>query len=703
MDFVEKGFEEFDNENYEEALSHFEKAMEDDSFVADDRFNLAIAKCYFHEEDYVLAFIHYEEALNSKLFDSQNMYDYIYSLYSSEKYDQALKLLDEQEAENSEDGYHNYFRGYVYFGMGDKENALTYFSKAAQLGFEEAKAALQMMVEQVNQQGSEKLSGEEESQIDPYYEENSQYPYFGFPENESDKSIHKDLQKTYKTINYTFKTHLKKIVAGIVLLTVLSLIYITFLEKRADGNLSVISLDSYPKTIYDTELISFSRLDQADTKTVPGGTVLRPVAWYRNKLLVQLPDGDRGLLEPYTIDQYYRVSIGAGTPYFRNPNGSMTKGFVPQNEEFFGRITETLRPEDATHFRRLVRFENGIEAYIDGYSLRNDLHRLELPVLAWRSKRVFHANSLAKKLMGKDENTVIQNVSIPVGIQNVRESNRRYLIMAPIDLVQDGKRYRRLAVEIENDRVVGLISQGESRIVMADTQPLADFFHSLGITNVFYRVNLWEMIRGGNIYERLNEKSLFLGIAYYILMIIVALILIYLLILGFFGIPILTAAIVSHLLAVYTPLPNGFIKLVDFLIIAIVAYLFYSFSLIAFNIEWGTFMLTLYAIILIIFYLIKIGVLFQYLDSTRCASCKNKGLVRSLGSYFLGRKTHTTWNKVFTRTEETATKIIRYYQWKPTTTHSYNYQDLFGCRRCGRWWSWQEATRRPRRDMEHNL
>lgn len=693
-----------DNTDFDKALNWLMKAAELDEDKAE---NFYIGDCLRLLERYEEAIPWYEKALSENPGLAFGYYYYGITLYFADRVNDAIASL--QKAVKLDDTHQQSHLdlGRIYTGTGQKNEALHHIQRALELGHPEAKEALSDLAQSEfgdssgadgGQESSVQTRGQGFNQLDEYYD--SPTGYYTFPENEADKRIHPLIQKTENTQLHQFEGKLYTRFAGLILgLLFVGAAFFWAYEKVDE---MPPTLDIPLKAHVQTEFSGSSVLSDGETALSPRisrGTALLPVAWYRGDLMVELPDGQRGLLPRNTIDRFYNVTIDGGSHIYDDIHGQAFSGRVDEDGAE-GIVLSNIDQLDERRYR--VRLDDGRVGYINRYSIRDGLRQLDIPTINRDNRRIYQIDHLNKKLAGADQRQVTRRLGIPASRINDTAAGRTVYLFPNVMIVDQGQRYPRAAVIMQGENVTQVLPQGEPKTVYADQFAATPLIQNLGLPNLYLQDTPWHVHAGRNWIDDLKDWSAWVGWIVHILVIIIIIALFLVVLYGFFSLPLLLAWPVALFMGTKTKLPNGFINAFVWVLMALLFIAFYFASIVTFNIQYGMFILGAYGVVLFFVFLFLTLDATSFINAVRCPDCKIWRCVRDLGSIYLGYDRSVTYEKVYTGSSTSGNVRTNYYEEQPRVSYTYYYQDFFGCRICGSQWSQRVSKHSKRGDMDHS-
>lgn len=651
---------------------------------------------------------YYEKALELNPDADYIYYYYGLSLYFSDRVDETLAAFRKAVELNDDYAQAHMDLGRIYLESGRKNEALVHIEKAVAMGHPDAKDTLKELMES-EFDTSQSSQTEEDSQDDEYEYYDDEASYFNFPEDEPDRSIHPLIQPTWYSRLLRFP--MKMIFISIGLIIGLLFVVGVFIFEHEKVNEIPPALSESLRAYDNTAFVETSIISEGDKRyerRIARGTTLLPVAWYGRSLLVELPNGERGIVPQNTIDKYYRVYIPPGIHLYDTPQTRSSAGTIGEN----GTRGVVLSSVGELVSRRYeVQLADGSVSYVSQFSVQSDLSRMEIPRINRSNRRLYQLDHLNDKLAGADLRQLTRRLGIPTS-RIIEQNSGRVIYMFPsVMIVNQGERYPRTAVTTKEDRVTAVLPQGEPQTVRADQFTYTAFIQNLGLPNLYLQRAPWtiawqdrepDLISRG--LDRVKEWSSLVGWIVHILVIILFIGLVLWVLYGFFSLPLLLLWPFVRLIGTKTKLPNGLINLAIWLLMGILFIAFYYVSVVTFNLTWSGFALTLYGIALFFFYLYLAFQTTSYINCVRCKDCRIWGCTRDLGSIYLGYKRKVSYERVYKGSSTSLDGKVRthYYETRPKVSFTYYYQDFYGCRLCGlRWWN-KESAFKQRNDMDHS-
>ncbi|MDG5767134.1 tetratricopeptide repeat protein [Balneolales bacterium ANBcel1] len=674
----------FDDPDWETVLDLLLRAAEKEPEESE---NFIIAECLRMLERYEESYPYYRKAIEAQPDNARRYYSYGLAKFLGEEPEEAIAALQESLAYDDQQGEVHLNLARMLIANDRKEEALGHVEKAIELGEPEARELLGMMASSLED------TGEEEEEYE-------------WEEEDPAKRIHPLAQYTLYSIRHRFPMKLFVMLGGVALVAVVAIGAVISKYEQVPGPPPVVdeTLRAHEATSF-ISMCQFTEGDRVIETSVPRGAELKPVARYRRHILVELADGQRGLLPYSAIDRYYHVTLPPGTRLYREPQGTADMGEVGENG---ARAINLSNISDFSTQRQRVRLtDGGNVAYVQNRVMRRDLTAISLPTVNASNQRLYKRERLEQLLQGADINQVTRRLGVPLGRLDDRETGQTVYLFPRVMVVEQGQRWNRTAVIMENDQVTRIVGQGETETRPIDQMTAINHVQKAGLPNLFLQSPPWftpvgtDWITGR--LDQLKDWSRGVGWIVHIIVILIFIGLALVVLYSIFGLPLLLTWPLIYLLGKTTRLPNAFLKLVMWLLLAAGFTAFFFTSMAVLDISYSNFVITLYGIFLFFFFLRMGQQGSEYLHASRCTDCRIWKSANILGSLYLGYDRSVSYDRVYTgkSTSMFSDTVTYHYEDRPRYSYTYYYQDFFNCMLCGKTWDTNETERRQRADMDH--
>lgn len=680
----------FDEPDYQTVLDYLQRAAEKKPDRSED---YLIAECLRKLERFEESYPYYRKAIGNKPDNPRLYYFYGLALLLGGHIQEAIAAMKESAERDDQQADVHLNLARVLVAEERKEEALDHIEKAIALGDPDARELLRQLME------GEQETGEDDSEYE-WEEEEEEVE-------DPAQQLHPLAQDTMYSIRHRFPMKLIFMLAGLTLGLVVVIGVIFSEYERVPGPPPVI--EDTMRTQLATAFTSLSQFAEGERRieiTLPLGTELKPIARYGYQILVELPDGQRGLVDANTLNRFYDVTLRSGTRLYSEPHGMASSGEVGEDG---ARAINLSSIDELRNQRQQVRLvDGGTITYVQSGSMRREIYHMRLPVVNRRNKRLYQLERLEQSLAGADINQVTRRLGIPTG-RLIDRASSQTIYLFPLVMIADQKqRWSSTAVVMEDDRVTRIVPQGEPRSVAIDQFTPVGYFQATGLPNLFLQAAPWFVVAETDWISRrldqLKEWSRTVGWIVHIIVILIFIALVLMVLYSLFGLPLLLSWPLVFLAGKTTRLPNGLLKLMIWLLLAAGFTGFYFLSLAAFDISYGNFILTVYGIVLFVFFLRMGQQATEYLDASRCNNCRVWKSVDLLGSLYLGYDRSVSYERVYTgkSTSWIGNTEYHHYEDRPRYSYTYYYQDFFNCGLCGNEWWTKESAHRKRADMDHS-
>lgn len=294
------------------------------------------------------------------------------------------------------------------------------------------------------------------------------------------EGLHPLAQQTMYSIRHRFPFKLTGMLVGVTLAAVVAIGVMITQYERVPGPPPVLDdiLYAHEATSF-TARSQFVEGDRQVEVNITAGTALLPVARYGRQMLVELPDGQRGLVHQTAIDRFHQVTIPPGTTLYREPRGRATVGEVG---EAGARATSLSVISDFRNERQHVQLhDDGTIAYIPNRIMRRDLNQMQLPRLNGRNQRLYERDRLEQALKGADINQVTRRLGIPAAHLKDASAGQTIYLFPRVMLTEEGQRWPRAAVITEDGRVTRVVAQGEPETENIDQMTAINYVQATGL------------------------------------------------------------------------------------------------------------------------------------------------------------------------------------------------------------------------------
>jgi len=683
----------FDEPDWEEILDNLLRAAEKNPEESED---FIIGECLRMLERYEESYPYYRKAIEADPDNARNYYFYGLAKLLGDEPGEAIIAIQESLARDDENANAHLTLARLLIADDRNEEALPHVEKAIELGEPEARELLSMMMS--SQAGSDADAGDD-SEEEYEWEEEDYGDYL--------KRLHPLAQETMYSIRHRFPSKMVGMLVGVTLAAAVAIGVIITQYERVPGPPPVVEdiLYAHEATSF-TVRSQFAEGDRLVETNIAAGTPLVPVARFGREILVELPDGQRGLVHQTGIDRFHQVTIPAGTRLYREPQGRATIGEVG---EAGARATSLSVISDFRNERQHVQLhDDGTIAYIPNRIMRRDLNQMQLPRLNGRNQRLYERDRLEQALKGADINQVTRRLGIPAAHLKDASAGQTIYLFPRVMLTEEGQRWPRAAVITEDGRVTRVVAQGEPETINIDQMTGINYVQATGLQNLYLQSSPWFTPAGSDWIslriDDLKEWSRTVGWIVHILVILVFIVLVVLVIYSLFGIPLLLTWPVVYLLGKTTRLPNAFIRLVMWLLLmaGYAGLFFLSIGLL--DLKMNNFFITLYGIFVFFFFLRMGQQGSEYLTSSRCSDCRIWKSADLLASIYLGFEESVSYERVYTgkSTSFYGDTVYHHYEDRPRYSYKYFYQDFFNCLLCEKRWDTNETEYRKRADMDHS-
>lgn len=693
-----------DEPDWQEILDNLLRSAEKNPEDSED---FIIAECLRMLERYEESYPYYRKAIEAQPDNAWNYYFYGLAKLHGNEPEEAIIAMQESIAHDDENADVHLDLARLLIAAERKEEALGHVEKAIALGEPEAKEVLTMLMSSEYaadaDDGDHEDSDDDDDDDEEYDDEDYEWEDYG----DYLKRLHPLAQETMYSIRHRFPFKMAGMLVGVTLAAAVAIGVIITQYERVAGPPPVVEdiLYAHEATSF-TARSQFVEGDRLVEVNIAAGTPLVPVARFGRQILVELPDGQRGLVHQTGIDRFHQVTIPAGTRLYREPHGRATIGEVG---EAGARATSLSFVSDFRNERQHVQLhDDGTIAYIPNRIMRRDLNQMQLPRLNSRNQRLYERVRLEQALEGADITQVTRRLGVPAAHLKDASAGQDIYLFPRVMLTEEGQRWPSAAVITEDGRVTRVVAQGEPGIITIDQMTAINYIQATGLPNLFLQSAPWFTPAGSDWVslriEDLKEWSRTVGWIVHILVILLLIILVILVIYSLFGIPLLLTWPVIYLMGKTTRLPNGLLHLVMWLLLmAGYTGLFYL-SIGVLDLRMSNFYLALYGIFVFFFFL-SMGLQgSEYLTSSRCNDCRIWKSADLLASIYLGYQRSVSYERVYTGSSTSADgkTVYHHYEERPRYSFKYFYQDFFNCQLCGKRWDTKETEYRKRADMDHS-
>lgn len=694
----------FDEPDWQEILDNLLLAAEKNPEKSED---FIIGECLRMLERYEESYPYYRKAIEAQPDNAKNYYFYGVAKLLGDEPEQAIIAMQESLARDDENANVHLDLARLLIAVDRKEEALEHIERAIALGEPEAKEVLTMLMSSEYATDAEDGDHDGEDHDDEEEYEDEDYEWEEEDYGDYLKRLHPLAQETMYSIRHRFPFKMSGMLIGVALAAAAAIGVMITQYERVPGPPPVVEDRLYADEA--TGFITMSQFAEGDRlieTPIAEGTPLLPVARYRRQMLVELPDGQRGLVPQTALDRYHQVTIPPGTRLYREPHGGASIGEVG---EAGARATSLSVVSEYRIERQHVQLhDDGTIAYIPNRIMRRDLDQMQLPRLNSRNQRLYERDRLEQALKGADIGQVTRRLGVPAAHLTDPSAGQTIYLFPHVMLIEEGQRWPRAAVITEDGRVTRIVAQGEAGTLPIDQMNAISYIQASGLPNLYLQSSPWFTPAGSDWIslriDDLKEWSRTVGWIVQILVILFFIILVILIIYSLFGIPVLLTWPVIYLMGKTTRLPNGLLHLVMWLLLmaGYTGLFFLSIGLL--DLKMNNFFITLYGIFVFFFFL-SMGLQgSEYLTSSRCADCRIWKSADLLASIYLGYEKSVSYERVYTgkSTSSDGQTEYHYYEERPRYSFKYFYQDFFNCQLCGKRWDTKETEYRKRDDMDHS-
>lgn len=407
------------------------------------------------------------------------------------------------------------------------------------------------------------------------------------------------------------------------------------------------------------------------------GTELKPIAELGSWLQVETGDGQRGLIK-YTLIKGSRYveakekakvfdKIGAKKKESIEPG---TKARVLERTKRKGRFGEELYLK--------IKLEDGRVKWANDYNFHKLIYK-NLPEIKQLYFYPTNMGMVQKHIIGKSLPEIEGRYGTATSVLNI--SGKRQAYFRHLTVVDQKKHYKGILVNLDaNDMAQNIEYTKGGRTQFYDHFPLVKQMRDFESKTVFnwtfyvkepFRIQWW---------EDFTDKNWFTGIIGFIVKIITALLIFFLI----FLVPWFVVSPLINIFAFNRFFSNGLVFLFSFLVYATGAYLFFTYMIISMD-QW-----IIPAIATIVVFALWVKLYFTRITYNRCPACNTMYSALDEGSTFTGRSTNVSWDTydVYKGTTESSTTITKNYERrdKKTTETVDSYLDHRMCALCGYQW-----------------